>query len=259
MDHFRYKNKAFLEGVRAVNGRKMETNWKAVSDRCCYPAWGGRIEHFPSTDHVHQQCKQSDKGETWGDLLARKKTWKRIKYQAVNRTERKSRDQVSRIAATLPQPLATDYLLWGGEGPIKYCPVKPVPFDTQEAQTKKKDLCFIVHGSAQKSGPKTKPSLGDTLLCDFYFPPAELGLLDVLDAEVAAAVSVDLGLVPRGGLIIGAVGVGRSCETENTRADCCGKKNAHVRRSRLWNVRSKATPCGGNGLAEDNRHCYMYY
>lgn len=66
-----------------------------------------------------------------------KKTWKRIKYQAVNRTERKSRDQVSRITATLPQPLATDYLLWGREGLIKYWPVKQVPCNTQEAQRKK--------------------------------------------------------------------------------------------------------------------------
>lgn len=95
--------------------------------------------------------------------------------------------------------------------------------------TKKKDLCFIVvilhRNRAPKQNLSNTLSLGDTLFCDFYFPPTELGLLDVLDAEVAAAVSVDLGLVPRGGLIIGAVGVGCSCETESTRADCCGKKN----------------------------------
>lgn len=159
--------------------------------------------------------------------MARKNTWKRIKYQAVNRAERKNGDQVSRITATLPQPLVTDGLLWGGEGLIKYCPVKPVPCDTQEAQRKKicASLCMILYrNGASKQNLSNTRSLGDTLFCDFYFPPAELGLLDVLDAEVAAAVSVDLGFVPRGGLIIGAVGVGRSCETESTRADCCGRK-----------------------------------
>lgn len=89
---------------------------------------------------------------------------------------------------------------------------------------------ILYRNGASKQNLSNTLSLGDTLFCDFYFPPAELGLLDVLDAEVAAAVSVDLGFVPRGGLIIGAVGVGRSCETESTRADCCGKKNTHTHR-----------------------------
>lgn len=70
-----WKNKAFLEGVRAVNGCKMETNWKAMSAT----AVAARPEvdvssNFPSTDHVHRQCKQPDRGETWGDLLTEKKT-----------------------------------------------------------------------------------------------------------------------------------------------------------------------------------------
>lgn len=217
-----------------VNGRKMETNWKAMS----VTAVAARPEVDVSSTsplritcigNVNNQTEERHEGKK--HLRWQKKTWKRIKYQAVNRAERKNSDQVSRITATLPQPLVTDYLLWGGEGLIKYCPVKPVPCDTQEAQ--RKGICaslyMILHrNQAPKQNLSDTLSLGDTLLCDFYFPPAELGLLDVLDAEVAAAVSVDLGLVPRGGLIIGAVGVGRSCETESTRADCCGKKNTHT-------------------------------
>lgn len=61
----------------------------------------------------------------------------------------------------------------------------------------------------------------DTLFCNFYFTAAKFGLLDVLHTEVIAAVSVDLGFVPRGGLIIGAVSVGCSCETESTKGDYC--------------------------------------
>jgi len=57
-----------------------------------------------------------------------------------------------------------------------------------------------------------------------YFTAAELGLLAVLHTEVAAAVGVDLGVVPGGGLIIGAVGVGRGCEQENTKGPL------------LWNI-----------------------
>lgn len=49
-----------------------------------------------------------------------------------------------------------------------------------------------------------------TLLCNFNFSAAEFGLFDVLHTEVAAAVGVDLGFVPGGSFIIGAVGVGCS-------------------------------------------------
>lgn len=41
-----------------------------------------------------------------------------------------------------------------------------------------------------------------TLFCNLYFAAAKFGLLDVLHTEVAAAVSVDLGFVPWGSLII---------------------------------------------------------
>lgn len=53
--------------------------------------------------------------------------------------------------------------------------------------------------------------LGYTLFSYFYFAAAKFSLLDVLHAEVAAAVTVDLRFVPRGGLIVGAVGVGCRC------------------------------------------------
>lgn len=56
-----------------------------------------------------------------------------------------------------------------------------------------------------------------TLFCNFYFAAAKFGLLDVLHTEVTAALSVDLGFVPGGGFIIGAVSVGRSYEMENTK------------------------------------------
>lgn len=69
----------------------------------------------------------------------------------------------------------------------------------------------------------------DTLFCNFYFTTAKFGLLDVLHTEVTAAVSVDLGFVPWGGLIVGAVGVGCSCEMENTKGDYCGKKKKHTK------------------------------
>lgn len=67
------------------------------------------------------------------------------------------------------------------------------------------------------------PEVRFTLLCDFNLTAAELGLFDVLHAEVAAAVGVDLGLVPGGGLIVGAVGVRRSWETENIKGHYCAK------------------------------------
>lgn len=73
----------------------------------------------------------------------------------------------------------------------------------------------------------------DTLFCDFYFTAAKFGLLDVLHTEVVAAVGVDLGFVPRGGLIVGAVGVGRSCETESTKGDYCWKKKKTYKKSQL--------------------------
>lgn len=53
--------------------------------------------------------------------------------------------------------------------------------------------------------------LSYTLFSYFYFAAAKFSLLDVLHAEVAAAVTVDLRFVPRGGLIVGAVGVGCRC------------------------------------------------
>lgn len=75
-------------------------------------------------------------------------------------------------------------------------------------------------------------ALTDTLFCNFYFPAAKFGLLDVLHTEVIAAVSVDLGFVPRGGLIIRAVGVGRSCETKSTKGDYCWEeKKTHTKRA----------------------------
>lgn len=60
-----------------------------------------------------------------------------------------------------------------------------------------------------------------TLFCNFNFTAAEFSLLDVLHTEVTAAVSVDLGFVPGGRLIIGAVGVGRSWEM-NIKGHYCG-------------------------------------
>lgn len=48
-----------------------------------------------------------------------------------------------------------------------------------------------------------------TLLCNLDFPAPEVGLLDVLDAEVGVALRVLLLLVPGGGLIVGAVRVRR--------------------------------------------------
>lgn len=47
-----------------------------------------------------------------------------------------------------------------------------------------------------------------TLLGNLNLPPAKLGLLDVLDAEIAAAFGVDLSSVPRRGLVVRAVRVG---------------------------------------------------
>ena len=55
-----------------------------------------------------------------------------------------------------------------------------------------------------------------TLFCDLDLPASEVGLLDVLDAEVAVALGVLLLLVPRGGLIVRAVRVRRRCNTQNT-------------------------------------------
>lgn len=53
--------------------------------------------------------------------------------------------------------------------------------------------------------------LSYTLFSYFYFAAAKFSLLDVLHAEVAAAVTVDLRFVPRGGLVVRAVGVGCRC------------------------------------------------
>ncbi len=71
------------------------------------------------------------------------------------------------------------------------------------------------------------PKVKYTLFCNFYFTTAKFGLLDVLHTEVAAAVGVDLGFVPRGSLIIRAVSVRRGWEMENTKGHYCGK--AHKR------------------------------
>ena len=49
-----------------------------------------------------------------------------------------------------------------------------------------------------------------TLLCDLDLSAAELRLLDVLDAEVAGTSGVELRLLARGRLGIGAVCVGGS-------------------------------------------------
>lgn len=50
-----------------------------------------------------------------------------------------------------------------------------------------------------------------TLFCDLDLPAAELGLLDVFDAEVAAARGVDLAFVPRRALVVRAVRIRRGC------------------------------------------------
>lgn len=47
-----------------------------------------------------------------------------------------------------------------------------------------------------------------TLLSNLNLSPAKLGLLDVLDAEVGAALGVDLSSVPWRGLVVRAVRVG---------------------------------------------------
>lgn len=79
----------------------------------------------------------------------------------------------------------------------------------------------------------TESGVRNTLLCYFYFSTAKLGLFDVLHTEVAAAMGVDLGLVPGGGFIIGTVGVRRSWEMVNTKGHFCGK--AH-KRANCWNI-----------------------
>ncbi len=81
-------------------------------------------------------------------------------------------------------------------------------------------LHLVLYLEMKKKKSPTRPCAREaryTLFCNFNFTPAKFGLLDVLHAEVTAAVGVDLGFVPGGGLIIGAVGVGRSWETENTK------------------------------------------
>lgn len=97
-----------------------------------------------------------------------------------------------------------------------------------------KNLLRLMIDECRNGGKKPNNLLNacvfhDTLFCNFYFTTAKFGLLDVLHTEVTAAVSVDLGFVPWGGLIVGAVGVGCSCEMENTKGDYCGKKKTYKR------------------------------
>lgn len=63
----------------------------------------------------------------------------------------------------------------------------------------------------------------DTLFCYFNFTATKFSLLDVLDAEVSAAMRVDLRFVPGGGFIVGAVGVRCSWEMENIKGHYCGE------------------------------------
>ena len=90
-----------------------------------------------------------------------------------------------------------------------------------------------------------------TLFCNLYFTTAKFGLLDVLHAEVIAAVSVGLGFVSWGRLIVRAVGVGRGCEIneEHERLVLSEKKEGkttkkkHAKETIIVNIQLKSCLC----------------